>query len=136
VSLLDVDVTWDTSLSSEMALDCFRTTNDDDWWLVITRLMDITPILAVDATAETSGVLREGRHILGADLAWKCLFLTPADGSAPILDRLLPIPGVQRQNLRMVHNEEAPRAIAAIVLQLRQRRASSASARSESRSGP
>jgi hypothetical protein len=136
VSLLDVDLPWDTSLASEMALDCFRTTNDDDWWLVITRLMNIVPILAIDAAAETAGVLREGRHILGADLRWKCLFLTPADGSAPILDNLLPMPGVQRQDLRMVHYEEAPRAIAAMLVQLAQRRSSRLSARSDSGSGP
>jgi hypothetical protein len=126
VSLLDVDVPWDTSLASEMALDCFRTTNEDDWWLVITHLMEIAPILAIDAAAETAGVLREGRHILiNADLTRKCLFLTPADGSAPILDRLLPMPEVQRQNLRIVHYAAAPRAIAAKVVQLAQRRASS-----------
>jgi hypothetical protein len=125
VSLLDVDVPWDANLASEMALDCFRTTNEHDWWLVITRLMDIVPILAIDAAAETAGVLREGRHILSAELTRKCLFLTPADGSAPILDCLLPMPGVERQNLRFVHYEEAPRAIAAMVAQLPQRRATS-----------
>lgn len=126
VSLLDVDVTWDTRIAREMTLDCFRTSNEDDWWLVITHLMDVVPILAIDAAAETAGVLREGRHILGADLARKCLFLTPPDGYAPILDCLLPMPGVQRQDLRIVHYEEAPRAIAAMVVQLGQRRASSA----------
>jgi hypothetical protein len=115
VSLLDVDVPWDTSLANEMTLDCFRTTNEDDWWLVITRLMDIAPILAIDAAAETTGVLREGRHILSADLWRKCLFLTPPDGSAPILDRLLPMPGVQRRDLRVVRYEEATHAIAVMV---------------------
>ena len=123
VSLLDVDVPWDTSLSGEMALDCFRTTNEDDWWLVITRLMDIAPILAIDAAAETAGVLREGRHILGADLTRKCLFLTPPDGSTPILDRLLPMPGVQRRDLRIVYYEEAAHAIAVMAAQLGRRRA-------------
>ena len=125
VSLLDVDVPWETSLANEMALDCFRTTNEDDWWLVITRLMEITPILAIDAAAETMGVLREGRHILGADLWRKCLFLTPPDGSAPILDRLLPMPGVQRQELRIVRYEEAAHASAIIVAQLGRRWAGS-----------
>jgi hypothetical protein len=125
VSLLDVDVPWDPSLAQEMALDCFRTTNEDDWWLVITRLMDIAPILAIDAAAETAGVLREGRYILGTDLARKCLFLTPPDGSTPILDRLLPMPGVQRQELRIVHYEKAPRVIAAMTVQLGRRRSDS-----------
>ncbi len=124
VSLLDVDVPWDTSLASEMALDCFRTTNEDDWWLVITRLMEIAPILAIDAAAETAGVLREGRYILGTDLTRKCLFLVPPDGSAPVLERLLPMPGVRRQDLRIVHYDEAPGAIAAMGVQLGQRRGS------------
>lgn len=118
MSLLDVDVPWDTSLESEMVFDCFRTTNEDDWWLVITRLMDIAPILVIDAAAETAGVLRECRHILGADLWRKCLFLTPPDGSAPILDRLLPMPGVQRRDLRILLYEEAAHAIAVMVAQL------------------
>jgi hypothetical protein len=125
LGLLDVDLSWDMSVGREMALDCFRTTNEDDWWLVITRMMDIAPILAIDAAAVTTGVLREGRHILSADLVKKCLFLTPPDGSAPILDRLLPMPGVQREDLRTVHYEEAPRAIAAMAVQLRRQRVGS-----------
>lgn len=118
VSLLDVDVPWDTSLSNEMSLDCFRTTNEDDWWLVITKLMKIAPILAIDAAAETAGVLREGRHILGADLWRKCLFLTPPDGSAPVLDRLLPVPGVERKQLKLVPYEGAARACTTMVAEL------------------
>ena len=125
VSLLDVDVPWDTSLANEMTLDCFRTTNENDWWLVITRLMEIAPILVIDAAAETAGVLREGRHILGADLWRKCLFLTPPDGFAPVLDRLLPMPGVQRRDLRVVRYEEAAHAIAVMVARLGQRRVGS-----------
>ena len=54
--------------------------------------MDITPIIAIDTAAETVGVLREGKYILSTGLVRKCLFLTPPDGAAPILDRLLPTP--------------------------------------------
>lgn len=133
VSLLDVDVPWDKSLASEMALDCFRTTNEDDWWLVITRLMDIVPILAIDTAAETAGVLGEGRHILEAGFTRRCLFLTPPDGSAPILDRLLPMPGVQRRDLRTVHYEKAANAIAVMAAELARQRASGPSARSVNR---
>lgn len=121
VSLLSVEVPWDTRLANEMRLDCFRTTNEDDWWLVITRLMEITPILAIDTAAETTGVLREGRYIFAADLWRKCLFLSPPDGSAPILDRLLPIPGVQQQDLRIVRYEEAAQASATMAAQLGRR---------------
>ncbi len=121
VSLLDVEVPWDANLTNEMVLDCFRTTNEDDWWLVITRLMEITPILLIDTAAETMGVLREGRHIFESDLWRKCLFLTPPDGSTPILDRLLPMLGVQRQELRIVRYEEAAHACATMVAQLGQR---------------
>lgn len=120
VSLLDVEVPWDSSLTNETVLDCFRTTNEDDWWLVITRLMEITPILLIDTGAETAGVLREGRHIFESDLWRKCLFLTPPDGSAPILDRLLPMSGVLRQELRIVRYDQAAHACATKVAQLRQ----------------
>jgi hypothetical protein len=125
VSLLDVDVPWDKPLANKMALDCFRTTNEDDWWLVITKLMEITPILTIDAAAETAGVIRECRHILSTNLWRKCVFLTPPDGSAPILDHLLPMPGVQPRNLQMVCYEEAADVIAAKVAQFGQRRAGS-----------
>jgi len=86
--------------------------------------MEIAPILAIDAAAETEGVLREGRHILGAYLWRKCLFLTPPDGYAPVLDRLLPMPGVKRQDLKIVPYEEAPCAIASTVIEIERRRAS------------
>jgi hypothetical protein len=122
VSLLDADVPWDENLKNEMALDCFRTTNQDDWWLVITQLMEVAPILAIDAAADTSGVLREGRHIFGAGLTHKCLFLTPEDGSAPILDRLLPTLGVQRRDLRFAKYEEAAGIIAVMVARIANRR--------------
>jgi len=122
VSLLDVDVPWDTSLANEMTLDCFRTTNEDDWWLVITRMMEIAPILVIDTAAETHGVHTECQHILKTGLWRKCLFLTPPDGSAPILDHLLPIPGVERSDLKIVRYEDVPQVIALMASELRQRR--------------
>ncbi len=118
VSLLDVDVPWDTNLSNEMHLDCFRTTNEADWWLTITRLMEIAPILAIDAAAETEGVLKEGQHILGTDLWQKCLFLTPPDGTAPVLDRLLSMEEMKRRGLRIVPYDQATKEITLMVDQL------------------
>ncbi len=118
VSLLDVEVPWDSSLACELGLDSFRTINDEDWWLVIAKLMEVTPILVIDTAAETTGVLREARYILGVDLWRKCLFLTPPDETAPILDRILPMPGVQRQDLRIVRYEQADQTIATLVAQL------------------
>jgi hypothetical protein len=123
VSLLDVDVPWDPGLADEMALDCFRTTNEDDWWPVIAHLMDIAPVIAIDTGAETAGVLREGKHILDAELAHKCLFLTPPNGSAPILDRLRPASKLDRRALRFARYEEAPAVIAAMVAEIAGRRA-------------
>ena len=122
VSLLAIDVPWDAELASEMALDCFRTTNEDDWWVVIIQLMDFAPILAIDAAAETSGVFREASHVFGANLTHKCLFLTPEDESAPVLDRVLPMREARRQDLRMARYQEAPHAIASMVAQVRRRR--------------
>jgi hypothetical protein len=118
VSLLDIAVPRDPGLASEMALDCFRTTDEDDWWLVITRLMKMVPVIAIDTAAETTGVLREGTHILGTELVRKCLFLTPPDGSTPILDRLLPAAGLDLVDLRFARYEEAPRVLAAMVADL------------------
>jgi hypothetical protein len=119
VSLLDVDVPWDHALADEMTLDCFRTTNEDDWLPVVTRLMDIAPVIAIDTGIVTAGLLREGRHILGStELVRKCLFLTPPDGSAPLLDRLLPSARLERRELRVARYEEAPGVIAAMIAKL------------------
>lgn len=123
VSLLDTDVPWDPGFASEMALDCFRTTNEDDWWPVVTGLMDIAPVIAIDAAAETAGVLREAEHILNTEVGRRCLFLTPPDGSAPILDGLLPDAGLERHDLRFARYEEAPGVIAAMVADHARRRA-------------
>ncbi|HYG81322.1 MAG TPA: hypothetical protein VD861_13085, partial [Pyrinomonadaceae bacterium] len=118
VSLLEVDIPWDRGLGPEMALDCFRTSNEDDWWAVITRLLEMAPVIVIDAAAETAGVLREAKHILTTGIERKCLFMTPPDGSAPVLDGLLPAAGPVRQKLRLARYEEAPRVIAAMVAEL------------------
>lgn len=119
VSLLDIEVPWDTNLAKEMEYDCFRTTNEDDWWLVITNLMEIAPILAIDTAADTTGVLLEGQHILGSNLRHKCLFLTPPDRSAPVLDHLLPIQGLEQRDLRMECYEKTIHALNKMVAELR-----------------
>lgn len=57
--------------------------------------------------------------ILGTEeLARKCLFPTPPDGSAPILDRILPAAGWERRELRVARYEEAPRVIATMIAEL------------------
>jgi hypothetical protein len=122
ISLLDVEVPWDPSLTNEMALDSFRTTNEDDWWLAIQRLMEIAPILALDTAAETSGVHREARHILSSDLWGKCLFLTPPDGSAPVLNRHLTDAGLQKHDLMIAQYEQASRVLAGLVVELQRKR--------------
>lgn len=118
VSLLDTNIPWDTGLAREMALDCYRTRNEGDWWQVITQLMEIAPVLAIDAAAETKGVYRETCHILKTGLWQKCLFLTPPDGRAPVLDNLLPNTRVRRQELRIVRYEEMDRVSATMIAQI------------------
>ena len=122
VSLLDVGVPWDPDLAKEMSLDCFRTTNEDDWWVVIVRLIECSPVIVIDAAAETAGVIREGKHLLDSVLARKCLFITPPDDFAPILDRLLPDTKLERRDLRVVSYDEAPRAVAEMVAELTEAR--------------
>jgi hypothetical protein len=123
VSLLDVDAprAWDPALASEMGLDCFRTANDDDWWPVIVRLLEITPVIAIDSAAQTAGVLREVAYILRSGVRRKCIFLTPPDGSAPALDCLLPVEGVERNALRFARYEDGPRVIANTIARLASR---------------
>jgi hypothetical protein len=126
VSLLDMDFPWDRDLANEMSLDCFRTTNAADWWAVVVTLIQSSPIIAIDAAANTVGVIREGEHLLGSGLFRKCLFLTPPDGFAPILDRLLPESHLKRHDLHIVSYEEAPGAVAGMLAELGRMQASRA----------
>ncbi len=121
VSLLDVEVPWGPDLAKEMELDSFRASNFDDWFLVAKRLMEIAPILSIDAAAETDGVRLEMDYILESGLWRKCLFLLPPDGIAPYFDRLLLDAGLRRGDLRIMHYEHAPRGVAAMVAELKQR---------------
>lgn len=115
VSLFEADVPWNSDLTHELALDCFRTRADDDWWIVVTRLMDISPIIAIDAAADTEAVMRETRYALRTGLAQKCLFMTPADGFAPLLDRLLPGTEYERRDLHITTYDHAADAILGMV---------------------
>ena len=56
----------DAGRLSELELDCFRTNNDNDWWTVIMMLMGTAPLLVVDGTAKTPGLVRERDYLLEA----------------------------------------------------------------------
>jgi hypothetical protein len=86
--------------------------------------MELSPIIVIDAASETPGVMREGKHILSSALARKCLFLTPADGYAPILDYLLPTTQYEREHLRIIAYEEAIGAIVGMVAEVTRLRSS------------
>ena len=88
VSLLDFDQAH-TRHETELHLDCLRATNDDDWWKDIAILLNLTPIIIIDTSIVTDGVLREAQYVLSSSLTYKNIFLTGLRGEHPILDRIL-----------------------------------------------
>jgi len=60
-------------------MDCLRTGNDDDWWRVITILIELTPLVVVNADAESPGVIRETMHLISKGFTFKTVFLTIGD---------------------------------------------------------
>jgi hypothetical protein len=104
VSLLDSDIPWERELAREVALDCYRTTLDDDWWAVVTQLIGIAPMVALDAAVTTDGVRREWAYIVQSGWTGKCLGLTPPDGAAPLFG--------DAAGVRCVRYEDAARGIA------------------------
>lgn len=74
---------------AQLALDCLRTSNDDDWWLAVTRLLEMVPIIVVDGRAgegtRSDALDREIAFLLEQDLMRKTLFVGAAPGSAAVL---------------------------------------------------
>lgn len=88
VSLLDVPATQRSNVQSLMELDILRTESDDDWWRVITALIEVSTVIIIDADAETPGVIREFLHIIANHYEYKTIFLTVSN--APLLSRARP----------------------------------------------
>jgi len=88
LSLLDINDPADQRLKSELQLDCLRTENDDDWFLAIYIIAEHAPILILDATATTPGVLREYQHVKDDRLEYKSIFLSGRNGECPLFYEL------------------------------------------------
>jgi hypothetical protein len=79
VTLLDLGNSPSSKVANELLMDCLRTGNDDDWWRVITILIELTPLVVVNADAESPGVIRETMHLISKGFTFKTVFLTIGD---------------------------------------------------------
>jgi hypothetical protein len=86
VSLLDVTRDGRGSSWNHLVLDCLRNQDDDDWWAVVRALINSTPIIVVDGTAATPGVVRERDYLLEHGLAYKTIFVCDEIGRCALLD--------------------------------------------------
>lgn len=80
VTLLDLENSPSSKTTNELLLDCLRTGNDDDWWKVITILIELAPLIVINADTESPGVVREALHLISEDVTFKTVFLTSSDG--------------------------------------------------------
>ena len=83
VSLLDVGINTDADTAGSLNLDCLRTEEDEDWWKAIVLLIELAPIVVINADAESPGVIREATHLVSEDITYKTIFLSNRD--APLL---------------------------------------------------
>ena len=88
ISLLETTGRLEEKLTAELELDCLRTANDDDWFVAVRVLAEIAPILVLDATATTVGVLREYKHVLDEQLEYKSVFISASDGECALMSAL------------------------------------------------
>lgn len=79
VTLLDLGSSPSTDIVNELHLDCLRTGNDDDWWKVITLLIEMTPLVVINADTESPGVVKEALHLISENITYKTVFLTNGD---------------------------------------------------------
>ena len=84
--MLDVGINTDADTAGSLNLDCLRTEEDDDWWKVIVLLIELAPIVVINADAENPGVIREATHLVSEDITYKTIFLSNRD--APLLRQI------------------------------------------------
>lgn len=107
LSLLDMAGRVDKRLVNQLELDCLRTENDDDWWPVIQYISEISPFLVVDATATTTGVLREFRHIIESRLVYKSIFVTGPNGECDLVNQMIDSVAGNQSELCIVNENAA-----------------------------
>lgn len=83
------DLLWFVAVRAGALTDVLRTSGKDDWRKRVRELIDITPIVIVDARVCTEAVLFEASSVLAPECAHKAIFVSEDDGAAPVLERLL-----------------------------------------------
>jgi hypothetical protein len=84
LSAIDIAGRLEARRISELELDCLRAENDDDWWTSIQILAEHAPILVLDATATTPGVVREYQHVINEGLEYKSIFVSGPNGECAL----------------------------------------------------
>lgn len=87
--LLDCDQAISPGMAREAGLTSLRAPVHEHWRDVVAELMDIAPVVVLDARFPTPAVLEEARHILNTNVAFKSFFIVGDDGERPVLDAIL-----------------------------------------------
>jgi hypothetical protein len=99
VTLLDLENCPSTKTAEELSLDCLRTGNSDDWKKVIYILIDMAPVVIMNADTDTAGVHEEAIYVPKNMLMFKTAFLKKGDAR---LLRLQPEPAASASNCFVV----------------------------------
>ncbi len=87
--------------------DVLRTSDAVEWREGARELIELAPVVVVDARACTGALLFEARAVLDAGGAHKALFVSEDDGACPLLERLFGEGGLRpSERLSVVKEEE------------------------------
>jgi hypothetical protein len=86
--------------------DVLRTSDAVEWRQGALELIELSPVVVVDARVCTRALLFEAGAVLGAGGAYKALFVSEDDGTCPLLERLLDEGGARPSDRLSVVKEE------------------------------
>lgn len=112
VTLLALEKSPSAETADELLLDCLRTSNTDDWKKVIYVLIDMAPVVIINADAETAGVHEEAIYITTNKLMFKTAFMTQSDAR---LLRLQPEPAASASSCFVVPTSKLRELIIAVL---------------------
>src|SRR5258706_1836846 len=85
--------------------DVLRVSDTNDWRAGVRELIELTPIVVVDARVCTQALLFEASAMLTPEYAHKAIFVSEDDGACPVLERLMDEGRVSPDSLAIIVNE-------------------------------
>lgn len=87
---LDASNLWEAVSRRSLTLtDVLRTADTRTWREAIRQLVELTPVIILDARECTPAILYEAGLVLSPEHVYKAIFVSENDGRCPVIERLL-----------------------------------------------